>query len=180
MKVTERVKAEELILNTMLDRMVDVVGKTAEKKVLDSARAFVVKLGQSVAESLLNNDAFVKSVGQIANSSPDIWCTSEQAAKLTGFSRPYMTALLDSEEFAGQVQISSGGHRRVKKDAVDNWMASRGVGVAKNPSTNLLLNSPDEFFDEPELSPKEEAEAMVRFEMESKESNKYRPTMRPR
>ena len=114
----------------------------------------------------------LKSIGESEG-----WLTSEQAAKLAGFSRPYMTALLDSEEFSGQVQITNGGHRRVKKEAVDDWMKSRGLVTAKRPRRNLLLDSPIEFFDEPELTPQEKFEAFARLEKENEESQKYRPSM---
>lgn len=48
--------------------------------------------------------------------------TTEEAAKLMGRSRPWVAMLIDSNELPG-TEVSRGGHRRVPKSSVLDWLA---------------------------------------------------------
>lgn len=48
--------------------------------------------------------------------------TTEEAAKLMGRSRPWVAMLIDSNELAGAA-VSRGGHRKVPKSSVLDWLA---------------------------------------------------------
>ena len=48
--------------------------------------------------------------------------TTEEAAKLMGRSRPWVAMLIDSNELPGS-KVSRGGHRRVPKSSVLDWLA---------------------------------------------------------
>jgi excisionase family DNA binding protein len=52
----------------------------------------------------------------------DPMLTTEEAAKLMGRSRPWVVMLIDSNELEGAV-VSQGGHRKVPKSSVLQWMA---------------------------------------------------------
>lgn len=59
--------------------------------------------------------------------------STEAAAKLMGCSRPYVAMLIDAERLAGGVK-SRGGHRKVPKSSVLQWIeATRAAGMAGNP-----------------------------------------------
>lgn len=47
--------------------------------------------------------------------------TTEEAAKLMGRSRPWVAMLIDSNELPG-AEVSRGGHRRVPKSSVLDWL----------------------------------------------------------
>ena len=52
----------------------------------------------------------------------DTMLTTEEAAKLIGRSRPWVAMLIDSNELAGAA-VSRGGHRKVPKSSVLDWLA---------------------------------------------------------
>jgi hypothetical protein len=56
---------------------------------------------------------------------------------MSGFSRPFIVALLDSDAFDGQVTKTDKGHRRVSTSDFKRWMSAN-----KRPET--LPNSVDE------------------------------------
>jgi len=43
------------------------------------------------------------------------WLTTEDAARLSGFSRPFIIALLDGPLYTGQVTRTDKGHQRVNR-----------------------------------------------------------------
>lgn len=103
---------------------------------------------------------------------------SEEVASMLGYSRPYVVALLDSDEFAGKVVRTTGGQRTVLRSDVEEWMESHGMkGAAVRPERNILYDSPPEFFDE--LPPEEgSSAALARIAAERAESERHRPTRR--
>jgi len=110
--------------------------------------------------------------------SADIWMKTEAVASMLGYSRPYVVALLDSDEFEGKVKRSTGGQRSVLRSDVEAWMESRGLsGPAVRPERNILNDSPAEFFDEPPPEEGQEA-ALARIAAERAESEMHRPARR--
>lgn len=55
------------------------------------------------------------------------WVSTQEAAKLCGFSRPFVVALLDSGTYPGKVHRTAGGHRKV--------LASEFVALVAQAST---------------------------------------------
>lgn len=52
--------------------------------------------------------------------------STAQAAELLGYSRPYVAMLIDQNKLKGAT-VSAGGHRRVSRAAVLDWMANHQV-----------------------------------------------------
>lgn len=52
--------------------------------------------------------------------------STEQAAQLMGCSRPYVAMLIDAEKLAGGI-TSKGGHRKVPKSSVLQWIADKSA-----------------------------------------------------
>jgi hypothetical protein len=105
------------------------------------------------------------------------WVTFTQAAEITGFSAPYMTALLESRDFAGKIEDSILGCV-VRASDVRAWMVEHDVRypLSKEDLALLAEPTPPEFFEEDELSPEEEARLQKQMELDHEESMKYRPT----
>ena len=57
----------------------------------------------------------------------DSMLTTEEAAKLMGRSRPWVAMLIDSNELPG-AEVSRGGHRKVPKSSVLDWLARNKSG----------------------------------------------------
>lgn len=58
------------------------------------------------------------------------WVTTQEAADLTGFSRPFVARLLDSGNYPGEVHRTlKGGHRKVRGDEFQNWIKQISVGT---------------------------------------------------
>lgn len=127
--------------------------------------------------ALLRDQAVIESLQVLVPALEKPWLTTPEAAEMMGFSRPYMTALLDSKDFAGKVHKSTGGHRRVLRSDVQDWMVKHGVNfpLTERDSTSLREPVSSEFFEEDELTPEEEACRMEEIENASKEAMQYRP-----
>ncbi|MPQ58140.1 excisionase family DNA-binding protein [Duganella sp. FT27W] len=54
--------------------------------------------------------------------------STEQAAQLMGCSRPYVAMLIDADKLAGGV-TSKGGHRKVPKSSVLQWIADKSAAT---------------------------------------------------
>jgi len=90
---------------------------------LKSIRAMSTK----VVDSLIENPKFHEALGQIPTKQGKEWLTTEEAAKISGFSRPFVVALLDSGIYKGAVNRTEKGHRRVLASDFREWMAKLGV-----------------------------------------------------
>lgn len=61
-------------------------------------------------------------------SGADALISTTEAAKILGYSRPYVVMLLDQQQLP-VATISSGGHRRVSRAAVMEWKRQQSVGA---------------------------------------------------
>ncbi|KNH08585.1 hypothetical protein BRCH_01709 [Candidatus Burkholderia brachyanthoides] len=50
------------------------------------------------------------------------WISTEEAAKKSGFSRPFIAAAIDSGVYSGRVNKTPKGHRRVLSGEFDDWI----------------------------------------------------------
>ena len=140
----------------------------------------LLEISRQVRVALLGNKEAIASLQVLVprlDQDQKEWLTTAQAADLVGFSRPYMTALLDSKDFAGKVQKSTGGHRRVLASDVRDWMGRNGVNypLTKDDLESLNAPVPAEFFEGSEISAQEEAIRMEEIERANRESMQYRP-----
>jgi hypothetical protein len=90
---------------------------------LKSIRAMSTK----VVDSLIENPKFHEALGQIRTTQGKEWLTTEEAAKISGFSRPFIVALLDSGTYKGAVNRTEKGHRRVLASDFREWIIKLGV-----------------------------------------------------
>ena len=59
------------------------------------------------------------------------WITTQEAANRSGFSRPFVAALLDSGAYKGRVNCTAGGHRKVLAGEFEALMAKASAEAPK-------------------------------------------------
>ncbi|MBP7544021.1 MAG: hypothetical protein KA749_00735 [Acidovorax sp.] len=59
------------------------------------------------------------------------WITTQEAANRSGFSRPFVAALLDSGAYKGRVNRTAGGHRKVLASEFEALMAKASAEAPK-------------------------------------------------
>lgn len=91
------------------------------------------EMSKDLAERMIGNPQFLEALGQIATKPDKEWLTTEEAAKLSGFSRPFIAALLDGPTYIGIVNRSEKGHRRVWATDFREWLAK--LGSTERPLT---------------------------------------------
>jgi len=84
-------------------------------------------MSKKVVDRLIENPKFLETLGQIAIKQEKEWLTTEEAAKLSGFSRPFIVALLDSGTYKGAVNRTEKGHRRVLASDFREWITKLGA-----------------------------------------------------
>ena len=146
-------RARERLKTALSDHLRQAFGSVSTKKRAvprDGGLAFDA-IGKELLLMLLQDKKTRRDLLTILNDGepkPKEWLTTEEAGARMGFSRPYVTALFDSGEFAGGVSKSTGGHRRVRASAVDAWMSDHGVSHPLSKTHQALLDQPNppEFF----------------------------------
>lgn len=59
------------------------------------------------------------------------WISTQEAANRCGFSRPFVTSLLDSGAYKGRVSRTTGGHRKVLASEFEALMAQASANAPK-------------------------------------------------
>lgn len=106
------VRDELTLLLTSVDRM---QGQAINPQAVSA-------LSLDFVEHILRNEKFLDNVVEFAPRKLDEWLTTEAAARLSGFSRPYIIALLNSGKFGGRVSKTEKGHRRIAAIDFRKWM----------------------------------------------------------
>lgn len=86
--------------------------------------------GDIMLNNLLKDADFVESMKALVeavHSSSSDWLSTEEAGTFLGFSRTYIIALLESEDFEGAVIRSKGGHRRISRRSLEAWKIKNGI-----------------------------------------------------
>jgi hypothetical protein len=84
------------------------------------------EMSKELAERMIGNPQFLDALGQIATKQEKVWLTTEEAAKLSGFSRPFIAALLDGPTYVGVVNRTEKGHRRIWASDFRKWLSKMG------------------------------------------------------
>lgn len=177
MTVLTKRDARKIIEDAFL-REVDVVMFKGDVSKANASRMGAAAVVGALVDVIEKDDQVADAISVLHPGNADFWMKTEAVASMLGYSRPYVTALLDSDEFAGKVKRSTGGQRTILRSEVESWMKSNGFkGPAVRPERNILNDSPPEFFDEP--APEEgRTAALARIAAERAESEKHRPARR--
>lgn len=164
--VSRREKAKKELVGVLSGELSSLLSSPERMQGSPMNRQTISMLSLSLAERIIQSDTFLSTVVEFAPRKDSQWLTTEEAAKMSGFSRPFIVALLDSDAFDGQVTKTDKGHRRVATVDFKRWMSAN-----KRPQT--LPNSVDELRAGPrhaEPASKETPRAKARRSVEREEA----------
>lgn len=95
------------------------------------------RASQRIAADLAHDSRFLDCVSSLRKSQVIEWITTEDAARMSGFSRPFIAALWDSEAFSGKVTRTEKGHRRMNREVFQQWMDEHREGLSKEMPQSL-------------------------------------------
>jgi len=93
---------------------------TAEKGIMNSKA--IATLSSRLVDGLILDSQFIECVRSLAPDNSKELITTEDAARLSGFSRPVIIALLDSKAYPGKVTRTPKGHRRLDRSEFVTWL----------------------------------------------------------
>lgn len=86
------------------------------------SRSAITALSLTIASRVMASEGLLETLGKFAPQEQSEWLTTEDAAQRSGFSRPFIAALLDSPSFEGRVSKTEKGHRRVDARDFQRWL----------------------------------------------------------
>lgn len=156
MSITTMDKATKCVKRVIANKLNGAIKRSTDKVAAGGSineKLRIADVSEEIMEGLLADDEAIESLALLLGlriPKKDVWISTEKAAEKMGFSRPYVVALLDSDDFKGSVVRKDGGHRRVLESAVDTWMESHRVKPIRSAAELAKLNQPDdpEFFND--------------------------------
>ena len=104
-------------------------GTSAKGRMTSKAIATITS---RLVDDLVLNSQFIECVRSLAPDNKEL-ITTEDAARLSGFSRPVIIALLDSKAYPGKVTRTPKGHRRLERSEFVAWLET--VDIPKDLPT---------------------------------------------
>ena len=89
----------------------------------------IATISSRLVDGLVIDAQFIECVRALAPNHKEL-ITTEDAARLSGFSRPVIIALVDSQVYPGKVTRTPKGHRRLERSEFVAWLQT--VDVPKN------------------------------------------------
>ena len=117
------------------------------------------EISKEIAGRMIGNVQFMETIGQLATKQEKDWLTTEEAAQLSGFSRPFIAALLDGPTYTGTVTRTEKGHRRVLTADFRQWLKK----IGSNPQRLTVADVRTGFKPEPGIGPETAAEKNKRL-----------------
>ncbi len=117
------------------------------------------EMSKEIAGRMIGNVRFLETIGQLAIKQEKEWLTTEEAAQLSGFSRPFIAALLDGPTYTGTVTRTEKGHRRVLASDFRQWLKKTGG----KPRRLTVADVRTGFKPEPGIGPETAAEKNIRL-----------------
>lgn len=112
------------VLQEMIDvELSSVLRSKSRVGELGLTQTSIHEMSKCLVDRMIGNARFLEAIGEIAAKQEKEWLTTEEAARLSGFSRPFIAALLDGSGYAGRVIRSEKGHRRVHAADFRQWLA---------------------------------------------------------
>ena len=111
---------------TALDRIVrdglSAALMSAEPKSAALNAKTIATVSRFLVAHLIVDDRFIDCMSAIVPEKTKELLTTEDAARLSGFSRPLIIALLDGDHYPGTVVRTPKGHRRVERGEFLEWL----------------------------------------------------------
>lgn len=99
---------------------------SAEPKSPGLSAKTVASVSSKLVDQLMSDDQFMACLSNIAPPANE-FLTTEDAARLSGFSRPFIISLLDGPLYTGTVTRSPKGHRRVLRGEFAAWLSAASL-----------------------------------------------------
>jgi hypothetical protein len=100
----------------------------------------ITTISNLLLNQLMLDDRFIQCINPIVPDQPKEFLTTEDAARLSGFSRPFIVALLDGGHYSGKVTRTPKGHRRLDRNEFKAWIET--INLPKNlPKTIVEVRS---------------------------------------
>jgi hypothetical protein len=90
----------------------------------------ITTISNLLLNQLMLDDRFIQCISPFVPDQPKEFLTTEDAARLSGFSRPFIIALLDGGHYPGRVTRTPKGHRRLDRNEFKAWLET--VSLPKN------------------------------------------------
>lgn len=113
-------------LNKIVRESLAVALNSAEAKSPGMSAKTVASVSSKLVDQLMSDDRFMACLGTIAPPANE-FLTTEDAARLSGFSRPFIISLLDGPLYTGTVTRSPKGHRRVLRGEFIAWLSAASL-----------------------------------------------------
>lgn len=130
MTASRREKAKKDLVGVLSGELTSLLSSPERMRGNPMNRQTISMLSLSLAERIIQSETFISRVVEFAPPKESEWLTTEEAARMSGFSRPFIVALLDGDHFEGRVTKTDKGHRRVSGSDFKRWMTAN-----KRPDT---------------------------------------------
>ena len=111
---------------TALDKIVrdglSTALSAAKPKSADLNAKMIATVSSILVDQLMVDTRFMDCMSAIVPAKTQEFLTTEDAARLSGFSRPFIIALLDGPLYPGRVTRTPKGHRRVLRSEFMTWV----------------------------------------------------------
>lgn len=87
----------------------------------------IATISSLLVDHLMVDTQFIDCMSSLASEKTKELLTTEDAARLSGFSRPLIIALLDGDLYPGTVMKTPKGHRRVERGEFVAWLKTTSV-----------------------------------------------------
>lgn len=134
MGIVLKQKTKTALNKIFLDGLSIALGQVTVTKPGGISHKTLVAVSSSLVSQLMVDDRFVECMSGIVPTKTKEWLTTEDAARLSGFSRPFIIALLDGPLYTGQVTRTDKGHRRVNRSEFEDWLKKASVSKS-HPNT---------------------------------------------
>lgn len=120
-------KTKNTLTKIVRDGLFVAFSRSTESKPTGLTAKSVAAVSSILVDQLMVDSRFIDCMGTIVPAKTKEWLSTEDAARLSGFSRPFIIALLDGPLYSGRVTRTAKGHRRVARDEFATWLSNASL-----------------------------------------------------
>ena len=124
-KITQKTK--DTLTMIVRDGLAVAFSRSTEPKPTGMTAKSVAAVSSILVDQLMHDRRFIDCMGTIVPAKMKEWLSTEDAARLSGFSRPFIIALLDGPLYSGKVTRTAKGHRRIARDEFASWLGNASL-----------------------------------------------------
>ena len=120
-------KTKSTLNKIVRDNLAVALSRSVEPKSATLNAKTIAAVSVLLVDQLVDDNRFFNCIDSIATPKMKEFLTTEDAARLSGFSRPFIIALFDGPLYTGTVTRSAKGHRRVSRDEFIAWLSTASL-----------------------------------------------------